>query len=209
MNKKNKRGPESEEPVGAESVNEEVAEAGNEAANAQAETEPVVKEGVSAEPAEVAGEADSAEDADDIDIVALAQSKMEEYKDTLQRVQAEFDNYRKRNAEAVKQARAEGVNETILQMLPVLDTVEIAIGMINDEATKAGVELIRKKFAEVFSHYGVEEIEAQGAEFDPALHNAVMQVEDAENSGKVVEVLRKGYRRNGKVIRYAMVKVAN
>lgn len=209
MNKKNKRGPESEEPVGAESVNEEVAEAGNEAANAQAETEPVVKEGVSAEPAEVAGEADSAEDADDIDIVALAQSKMEEYKDTLQRVQAEFDNYRKRNAEAVKQARAEGVNETILQMLPVLDTVEIAIGMINDEATKAGVELIRKKFAEVFSHYGVEEIEAQGAEFDPALHNAVMQVEDAENAGKVVEVLRKGYRRNGKVIRYAMVKVAN
>ena len=209
MNKKNKRGPESEEPVGAESVNEEVAEAVNEAANAQAETEPVVKEGVSAEPAEVAGEADSAEDADDIDIVALAQSKMEEYKDTLQRVQAEFDNYRKRNAEAVKQARAEGVNETILQMLPVLDTVEIAIGMINDEATKAGVELIRKKFAEVFSHYGVEEIEAQGAEFDPALHNAVMQVEDADNAGKVVEVLRKGYRRNGKVIRYAMVKVAN
>lgn len=209
MNKKNKRGPESEEPVGAESVNEEVAEAGNEAANAQAETEPVVKEGVSAEPAEVKDGTDTAEDADDIDIVALAQSKMEEYKDTLQRVQAEFDNYRKRNAEAVKQARAEGVNETILQMLPVLDTVEIAIGMINDEATKAGVELIRKKFAEVFSHYGVEEIEADGAEFDPALHNAVMQVEDAENAGKVVEVLRKGYRRNGKVIRYAMVKVAN
>lgn len=209
MNKKNKRGPESEEPVGAESVNEEVAEAGNEAANAQAETEPVVKEGVSAEPAEVKDGTDTAEDADDIDIVALAQSKMEEYKDTLQRVQAEFYNYRKRNAEAVKQARAEGVNETILQMLPVLDTVEIAIGMINDEATKAGVELIRKKFAEVFSHYGVEEIEADGAEFDPALHNAVMQVEDAENAGKVVEVLRKGYRRNGKVIRYAMVKVAN
>ena len=209
MNKKNKRGPESEEPVGAESVNEEVAEAGNEAANAQAETEPVVKEGVSAEPAEVKDGTDTAEDAGDIDIVALAQSKMEEYKDTLQRVQAEFDNYRKRNAEAVKQARAEGVNETILQMLPVLDTVEIAIGMINDEATKAGVELIRKKFAEVFSHYGVEEIEAEGAEFDPAIHNAVMQVEDAENAGKVVEVLRKGYRRNGKVIRYAMVKVAN
>ena len=209
MNKKNKRGPESEEPIGAESVNEEVAEAANETGNAEAETEPVVKEGVSAEPAEVKDGTDTAEDADDIDIVALAQSKMEEYKDTLQRVQAEFDNYRKRNAEAVKQARAEGVNETILQMLPVLDTVEIAIGMINDEATKAGVELIRKKFAEVFSHYGVEEIEAQGAEFDPALHNAVMQVEDADNAGKVVEVLRKGYRRNGKVIRYAMVKVAN
>lgn len=210
MNKKNKRGPESEEPIGAESVNEEVAEAANETGNAEAETDSIVDNAKgAASGAEAVSEADSAEDADDIDIVALAQSKMEEYKDTLQRVQAEFDNYRKRNAEAVKQARAEGVNETILQMLPVLDTVEIAIGMINDEATKAGVELIRKKFAEVFSHYGVEEIEAQGAEFDPALHNAVMQVEDAENAGKVVEVLRKGYRRNGKVIRYAMVKVAN
>ena len=210
MNKKNKCGPESEEPFGAESVNEEVAEAANETGNAEAETDSVVDNAKgAASGCEAVSEADSAEDADDMDIVALAQSKMEEYKDTLQRVQAEFDNYRKRNAEAVKQARAEGVNETILQMLPVLDTVEIAIGMINDEATKAGVELIRKKFAEVFSHYGVEEIEAEGAEFDPALHNAVMQVEDAENSGKVVEVLRKGYRRNGKVIRYAMVKVAN
>lgn len=210
MNKKNKRGPESEEPFGAESVNKEVAEAANETKNAEAETDSVVDNAKgAASGAEAVSEADSAEDADDMDIVALAQSKMEEYKDTLQRVQAEFDNYRKRNAEAVKQARAEGVNETILQMLPVLDTVEIAIGMINDEATKAGVELIRKKFAEVFSHYGVEEIEAEGAEFDPALHNAVMQVEDAENAGKVVEVLRKGYRRNGKVIRYAMVKVAN
>ncbi len=213
MNKKNQRGAENEEPLGTGKADEEVkdsaAETENDSANESAKESASAKSEAAAEGVKTDEAAESVADADELDIVALAQSKMEEYKDTLQRVQAEFDNYRKRNAEAVKQARAEGVNETILQMLPVLDTVEIAIGMIADEATKAGVELIRKKFAEVFAHYGVEEIEAQGAEFDPALHNAVMQVEDAENAGKVVEVLRKGYRRNGKVIRYAMVKVAN
>lgn len=146
---------------------------------------------------------------EDIDIVALAQAKMEEYKDLAQRTQADFDNYRKRNAEAVKNARLEGGNDVVLAMLPVLDTVEIAINMIQDDATKSGVQLIQKKFHEVFAKYGVKEIEALGSEFDPNLHNAIMQVEDEENAGKVVEVLQKGYTRDGKVIRYSMVKVAN
>lgn len=148
-------------------------------------------------------------DVENIDIVALAQAKMEEYKDLAQRTQADFDNFRKRNAEAVKQARLDGGNDVVLSMLPVLDTVEIAINMIGDEATKSGVQLIQRKFQEVFSKYGVKEIEALGADFDPLYHNAVMQVEDAENAGKVVEVLQKGYTRDGKVIRYSMVKVAN
>ena len=90
-----------------------------------------------------------------------------------------------------------------------MDSVEIALVMISDEATKKGVELIKKQFVDLFSEYGVTEIDALGKEFDPAFHNAVMQVEDPENAGKVVEVIRKGYIRNGKVIRYAMVKVAN
>lgn len=148
-------------------------------------------------------------DVENIDIVALAQAKMEEYKALAQRTQADFDNFRKRNVEAVKQARVDGGNEVVLSMLPVLDTVEIAINMIADEATKSGVQLIQKKFQEVFAKYGVKEIEAMGQEFDPNLHNAIMQVEDSENAGKVVEVLQKGYTRDGKVIRYSMVKVAN
>ncbi|MBQ4072772.1 MAG: nucleotide exchange factor GrpE [Clostridia bacterium] len=148
-------------------------------------------------------------DVENIDIVALAQSKMEEYKALAQRTQADFDNFRKRNVEAVKQARVDGGNDVVLSMLPVLDTVEIAINMIADEATKSGVQLIQKKFQEVFAKYGVKEIEAMGQEFDPNLHNAIMQVEDPENAGKVVEVLQKGYTRDGKVIRYSMVKVAN
>ena len=148
-------------------------------------------------------------DVENIDIVALAQAKMEEYKDLAQRTQADFDNFRKRNAESVKQARIDGGNDLVISILPVLDTVEIAINMINDEATKAGVQLIQKKFQEVFAKYGIKEIEALGKEFDPNLQNAIMQVEDAENAGKVVEVLQKGYTRDGKVIRYSMVKVAN
>ena len=148
-------------------------------------------------------------DVENIDPLAMAQAQMEKYKDLAQRTQADFDNFRKRNVEAVKQARADGGNDVVLSMLPVLDTVEIAINMISDEATKSGVQLIQKKFQEVFAKYGVKEIDALGSEFDPNLHNAVMQVEDEENAGKVVEVLQKGYTRDGKVIRPSMVKVAN
>lgn len=148
-------------------------------------------------------------DVENIDLVACAQAKMEEYKEMLQRLQAEFDNYRKRNVEAIKQAKVDGGNDVVLAMLPVLDTVEIAIKMISDDATKTGIQLIEKKFQEVFGKFGVKEIDAINKDFDPNLHNAVMQVEDEENSGKVIEVLQKGYTRDGKVIRYSMVKVAN
>lgn len=142
------------------------------------------------------------------DPVAEANAKADEYKDMLQRLQAEFDNFRKRNAESVKLARQDGGNEMIVAMLPILDSVDRALSMITDESTKVGVNLIGKMILDVFGKYGVKEIDAQGAEFDPSLHNAVMQVEDTQNAGKVVEVMQKGYTRNGKVIRYAMVKVA-
>ncbi len=142
------------------------------------------------------------------DLVAEANAKADEYKDMLQRLQAEFDNFRKRNAESVKLARQDGGNEMIVAMLPILDSVDRALSMITDESTKVGVNLIGKMILDVFGKYGVKEIDAQGVEFDPSLHNAVMQVEDAQNAGKVVEVMQKGYTRNGKVIRYAMVKVA-
>lgn len=137
-----------------------------------------------------------------------AEKLAEDYKDTAKRVQAEFENYRKRNNESARSAREDGVAEVILSVLPILDTVEIALNMVEDEKSKEGMRLIQKKAVAVLSKYGVDEIEAAGAEFDPAFHNAVMQIEDAEQGGKVVEVLQKGYLRNGKVLRYAMVKVA-
>lgn len=178
--------------------------------NEESVTEPV-SEPVNEEPVaeEIPEESAVCEEDSEPDLIALAQQKIDEYKDTLQRVQAEFDNYRKRTADAVKNARADGADDVLEAFLPVADAVEIAIGMISDEATLKGVKLIEKQFKDLFSKYGVEEIEALGQEFDPAFHNAVMQVEDSENAGKVVEVVRKGYKRAGRIIRYAMVKVAN
>lgn len=175
------------------------------------ENEEMVEEPVPAasEAEEIPDKTAPCEEDSEPDLIALAQQKIDEYKDTLQRVQAEFDNYRKRTADAVKNARADGADDVLEAFLPVLDAVDIAIGMICDEATLKGVKLIEKQFKDLFSKYGVEEIEALGKDFDPAYHNAVMQVEDPENAGKVVEVVRKGYKRAGRIIRYAMVKVAN
>ncbi len=131
----------------------------------------------------------------------------EEYKDMLQRLQAEFDNYRKRNQESVKTARNDGINEMILELLPVMDSFERGIASL-DESAKSGMELICKQMSNLFIKYGVEEISSLGVEFDPNVHHAIAQCEDTENAGKIVEVFQKGYKRNNKVLRAALVKVA-
>lgn len=142
------------------------------------------------------------------DLAAQAAAEAEEYKRLAQRIQAEFDNFRKRNADSVRAARIEGSNEIILSMLPIIDSFDIAVGMIKESESLKGFELMRKKFSELLAKYGIAEIEALGQTFDPGLHNAILQEEDSENAGKIVEVMQKGYTRDGKVLRYAMVKVA-
>ncbi|MFI3229257.1 MAG: nucleotide exchange factor GrpE [Bacillota bacterium] len=139
----------------------------------------------------------------------LAQQEVAMFKDVAQRLQAEFDNYRRRTNDSVKVARQDGISEVIVGLLPVLDTVQRAETMISEEQSKVGIQMISKQILNMLEKYGVEEIPAEGLEFNPDVHNAVMQVEDAENAGKVVEVLQKGYIRSGKVIRYTMVKVAS
>ena len=133
--------------------------------------------------------------------------KAEEYKDLLQRLQAEFDNYRKRNAESVKIARSDGINEMIMEMLPIMDSFERGIASLEDSA-KSGMELICKQMSNLFTKYGVEEISSLGETFDPNVHHAIAQADDPENAGKIVEVFQKGYKRNNKVLRAALVKVA-
>lgn len=157
---------------------------------------------------EVSVETPVEEGPSDEELIAMAEAKAKEYRELAQRVQAEFDNYRKRNNESVRNARIEGGNEVILGLLPLADTMEIALKMVTDEKSKEGIQLIYKQLKSLLEKYEVTEIEAQGEAFDPDLHHAVLQIEDAEQAGKVVEVLQKGYRRSGKVIRYAMVKVA-
>lgn len=174
-----------------ESVNAEEGNLTNAETEAAAEAEAQDNKGISGE-----------------EIIAKAVAEAEEFKSLAQRIQADFDNYRKRNNESVKQARAEGNNEVILNLLPVVDAVDIALKVIPDEKSREGVGLILRQIQALFGRYGVKEIEAEGQMFDPELHNAVMQEEDPENSGKIIEVLQKGYTREGKVLRHAMVKVA-
>lgn len=142
------------------------------------------------------------------DAVSEANKKVEEYKDMLQRLQAEFDNFRKRNNDSIKIARNDGLNEIVIALLPVLDNFERGLSIISDENIKNGMELIYKQILNIFTKYDVEEIVAIGAEFDPKYHHAIAQCEDAENSNKVVEVFQKGYKRKDKVLRPSMVKVA-
>ncbi|MDO4544016.1 MAG: nucleotide exchange factor GrpE [Clostridia bacterium] len=138
------------------------------------------------------------------------QKQKDEVVELLQRNQADFDNYRKRNAQIRADSIDEGRRECFLALLPILDDFERLFNNAEnaDKAWQDGVRLIHKKLLEALEKLGLEEIEADG-KFDPAVHNAVLveQAEDRE-SGEVLSVLQKGYRAKDRVIRPAMVKVS-
>lgn len=139
-----------------------------------------------------------------------AKSKLAEGEDKYMRMYAEYDNFRRRAAKERESVYTDAYSDAITQILPVLDNMERATQFTDAAAVMQGVEMILKSFGDTLSKMGITEIEAMGKEFDPNLHNAVMHVED-ENVGEntVVDVLQKGYMKGDKVIRYAMVKVAN
>lgn len=140
--------------------------------------------------------------------LVAAEKLASDYKDTLQRLQAEFENYKKRTAESSRVSRNDGINDALVAMLPAVDSVERGIAAIADEATKNGLALVLKQMTDVLGKFDVTEIVALGETFNPELHYAVMQEENAEMENKVTEVLVKGYQRKNKVLRPAMVKVA-
>lgn len=137
-----------------------------------------------------------------------AKLRAEEMKNIAQRVQADFENFRKRNNDAVAEARKDGENSMLSAILTVADSFERALTQIEDATAKEGVAQIYKQLTGFFTAKGVEEIEAEGQEFNPVYHNAVMTVDDPDNAGKIVEVLMKGYKRGNKVLRLPVVKVA-
>lgn len=127
------------------------------------------------------------------------------------RMLAEYDNYRKRTQREKDSIYGDAMIATIGALLPVLDNLERAAAQPTaDEAYKKGVEMTLKQMYECLAKLKVEEIPAEGAAFDPELHSAVMHIED-ESLGEniVAEVFQKGFTLNGRVIRHAMVKVAN
>ena len=163
-----------------------------------------------AEP-EAAPEAEAAEENPLAKQLEEANAKTAEYLAMAQRVQADFENYRKRNESVRADAYAEGRKDVAAVMLPVLDNLERAVGAAadsSDEALKNGVELVLKQMADVYQKLDVTPIDRQGEKFDPNLENAVLQgTEDEGEPGTVCQVLQKGYRMGDKVLRHAMVKV--
>lgn len=144
------------------------------------------------------------------ELEALKQN-LTDQEDKFLRLAAEYDNYRRRSQKEKESAWADSKAETAAAFLPVYDNLERALKQETaDEAYKKGVEMTMTQLKEVLSKLGIEEIPALGQTFDPNLHNAVMHVED-ENAGEntIVEVFQSGFRSGDKVIRFAMVKVAN
>ena len=138
---------------------------------------------------------------------------LSEEQEKYMRLYAEYDNFRKRSAKEREGVYADAYCDALVQILPILDTLERAAQFSTEDAESAmakGLELTLKSFVETMNKMGVYEIEALGKEFDPNLHNAVMHVDD-ESVGEnvVVEVFMKGYKRGDKVLRHSMVKVAN
>ena len=127
------------------------------------------------------------------------------------RLAAEYDNYRRRTTKEKESIWNDAKADAALAFLPVYDNLERALKQETaDDAYKKGVEMTMTGLKEILSKQGVEEIPALGETFDPNLHNAVMHVED-EDAGEntIVEVFQTGFQSGGKVIRFAMVKVAN
>ncbi|MBR4576102.1 MAG: nucleotide exchange factor GrpE [Clostridia bacterium] len=140
-----------------------------------------------------------------------ASAKAAEYLAMAQRIQADFENYRKRNEMIRADSYAEGRKDVATVMLPVLDNLERAVDAAEasqDEALKNGVELVLKQMTDVYQKLEVTVIDRKGEKFDPNLENAVLQgAEDEGEPGTVCQVLQKGYRMGDKVLRHAMVKV--
>ncbi len=127
------------------------------------------------------------------------------------RLAAEYDNYRRRTAKEKESIWSEAKADAAVAFLPVYDNLERALKQETaDAAYKKGVEMTMNQLKSVLEKLGITEIDALGKPFDPALHNAVMKVED-ENFGEntVAEVFQAGFKLGEKVIRFAMVKVAN
>ncbi|QUH32070.1 nucleotide exchange factor GrpE [Vallitalea guaymasensis] len=142
------------------------------------------------------------------------EKEVNEYVDKLQRTMAEFDNFRKRTIKEKSMMYENGAKETLEKLLPIVDNFERALDSISEEQKELpftqGVEMIFKQLMSALNELGVEEIKAEGNEFDPNFHHAVTHADD-ESLGEniVAEVFQKGYMYNDSVLRHSMVKVVN
>lgn len=200
--KKNKKADPAAEA--AEEVKEETAKA------AEAEAEDAAAEEAAAEPAEdAAGEPAAGREEDGSDNLA---KELQESQDRYLRLMAEYDNFRKRTAKEKEGIYADATVTAYSGLLPVLDNFERAFESpdASPEDFRKGVEMTQKQLLDVFEKAGVEPFGKPGDPFDPTIHNAVMHVDDDQyGDNEIVEVFQKGYKLGDRILRHAMVKVAN
>jgi len=135
---------------------------------------------------------------------------LEELNGKYLRMMAEYDNFRKRSAIEKERVYTDAYIDVIGEILPVIDNLERAVQFAGDGKAAEGLSMTLNQFADTIKKLGVEVINAEGEKFDPELHNAVMHIEDETLGESVVaEVFQKGYKKGDRVIRYAVVKVAN
>jgi molecular chaperone GrpE len=158
-----------------------------------------------------AAPAQPAEQPDPDDELARARAEAAEYRDHLQRLQAEFDNYRKRTLREQTRMAEMAAQPLVQRLLEVLDDFDLALMAAERqpdfEQFRKGVELVYAKLADSLKAEGLERIDAEGKEFDPTQHEALMQSGEGEGDPHVAEVFRNGYRLKGNVIRPASVRV--
>jgi len=201
---------EADAAVDAEVEADEVAE---EQAEVAAVTERADEDAADAEDAtEALEEVEASDDAIAADL-EKARAEAESYLDDLRRLQADFDNYRKRTLREQTARAASASQALVARLLPVLDNFELAVSSAEhsrdfDRMLK-GVEMVFGELREVMESEGLVKIEAEGKPFDPERHEAVIAVEqEGTEPGMVVDIVRTGYELRGKVLRPAMVKVA-
>ena len=141
---------------------------------------------------------------------AELEKALSEEKDKYLRMFAEYDNFRRRSQKERDGIYTDAVSDVVGQLLPIADNLERAGRFSDGEKVAEGLRLTMNALNECLSKLGVTAFGAVGDKFDPNLHNAIMHEEDeSRGEGEIVEVFQPGYKRGDKIIRYAMVKVAN
>lgn len=132
-----------------------------------------------------------------------------QYLELAQRVQAEFDNYRKRNQDAIKDAEARGIMKAVEKLLPIVDSITSAKRQIQDENFKKSIDVLYVQVLQLLQGLNVKKIDAKGCEFDPRKHNAVLTEEvEGVKPDIVLEELQEGFEMGDRVIRHSVVKVS-
>ena len=182
-------------------MNDEVRDESSDAEQVIADAEEILSEAERAEPVE-----------DDLDELGQVLAERDEFRQMAQRLQADFENFRKRSAAQAEQSAERRVAGVVEQLLPVLDTFDLAASHLSTDgepsAEAAALASARSMLGDTLAKLGLEPVPGAGAPFDPEVHEAVMHVDAEEGDGPIVdEVLRAGYQFRGTTLRAAMVRV--